>query len=123
MKRTLLTLAMVFIMAGIASANTVFIDWSFPQDQMANITGYNIYMRVEGSDWGNDAVLIALPDEFHGEITNLPDGQYWFCISADYGIYESPRSSEGGIIFDSGEVSFPLSMSVPTILTIQGQAN
>ena len=123
MKRAFLTLAMVFIMAGIASANTVFLDWEFPQDQISNITGYNIYMRVEGSDWENDAILVAPSDEFHGEIAGLPDGQYWFCISADYGIYESPRSAEGGIIFNNGEVSFPLSMSVPTILTIQGQAN
>ena len=123
MKRTFLTLAMVLMMVGVASANTVFLDWEFPQGEISNITGYNIYMRVDGSDWGNDAILIAPSDEFHGEIPNLPDGQYWFCISADYGIYESPRSAEGGIIFSNGEVSFPLSMSIPTILTIQGRAD
>jgi hypothetical protein len=113
----------ILAMAVPVMANSVHLDWSFPEDQIDNIDGYNIYMRLEGSEFGSSPEAVALPDEFSGDITNLPDGAYWFVITADYGMYESARSAEGGIIFSNGEVSYPLSMSVPTILTVTGQAD
>ena len=124
MKQLLFCMA-ILLFAVTASANTVTLGWEFPTDQEANISGFAIYMRSDGGEYGKDPAVSPGADERIVDINGLADGTYWFCIAATMSVYnaESVRSGEVGITFDKGEVTFPFSVAAPTILTIQGTAD
>ena len=121
MKQVLLFVT-ILLSAAVASANTVTIEWAFPTDQEANISGFSIYMRSDGGDYPDNPAASSAADERMIEIGGLADGTYWFCITAAISIYEaeSARSGEVGISFSNGEVSYPFSVTSPAIIKIQG---
>ena len=115
-------IVLVFSIPAMAFANTVTLEWEFPTNEECNISGFTIYMRADGGEYPDNPTASPAADERKTEITGLADGTFWFCIAATISIYdtESARSGEVGITFDNSEVSYPFSVTSPTILTIQG---
>ena len=124
MKGNFIFLLAVLLLSAVPAmaANRVQLEWDFSFDEESNISGFSIYMRTDGGEYPDDPVATPAADERLVEIPGLDDGTYWFCIAAVISVNgsESSRSGEAGITFDNGEISYPFSVTSPTILRIQG---